>query len=162
MILRRSNGTWVVVMTFIGAYFLQIYPYPSIVAAFMPKWVVLVLMFWVIALPHRVGILVAWSVGLFLDVMEGSLLGQNALALSIVSYVLLILYQMMRMYESWQQACVIFVLVVFYQFWCNWVSSIEGLSLQQMDFILPALVTALAWTFCWNFLQKLSQILDVK
>ena len=128
----------------------------------MPKWTALIVIFWVVMLPHRIGITVSWFVGLFLDLLEGNLLGQNALALSVISYVLLILYQRMRMYALWQQSGVVFVLVGFYQLLCYWVLGISGVAFDNMYFFTPALMTALCWPVVWVVLNRVSLVFNVK
>ena len=54
----------------------------------------------VVALPDRIGLFSAWIAGFFMDVLEGSLLGLNALALALVAYLALSLYQRMRMFTG--------------------------------------------------------------
>ena len=52
---------------------------------YRPEWVPMVLIYWVMALPYRIGIGSAWIVGLVLDILEGSILGLNAMALVIIA-----------------------------------------------------------------------------
>ena len=60
----------------------------------------MVLMYWVMALPYRVGIGSAWVAGIVLDVLEGSVLGLNALGLVVIAYITLSLHQRLRMFSS--------------------------------------------------------------
>jgi rod shape-determining protein MreD len=81
----RTQGIWVIVLTFFIAYLLAIVPVPEWAMSYRPEWVPLVLIYWVMALPYRVGIGSAWIAGLVLDILEGSILGLNALALVIIA-----------------------------------------------------------------------------
>jgi rod shape-determining protein MreD len=99
----------------------------------------------VIALPQRVGIGMAWLTGLVLDLVEGTPLGENALALAVIAYLALILYQRLRMYAAWQQAGVIFVLIGINQLLCHWVQTMTARVVPTLMFLLPALVSALLW-----------------
>ncbi|RZU00973.1 rod shape-determining protein MreD [Rivibacter subsaxonicus] len=54
--------------------------------AAMPDFLALVLVFWNVHQPRRVGIGVAFVFGLFMDVHEGALLGQHALAYTLLSF----------------------------------------------------------------------------
>ena len=119
------------------------------------------LIYWVVALQHRGGIFSGWLLGIFVDLNDVSLLGQNALALSVVSYILLVLYQRMRMYDVWQQACVVFVLVGIDQLLCYWVMSIRGVGFNDMSFLISALVSALVWPWIWLFLQQVTEVFHV-
>jgi rod shape-determining protein MreD len=88
---NRAHGLWAVALSFLLAFVLSVISlpdfFPSAFSYGRPEWVAMVLIYWVIATPHRVGITVAWSCGLVVDVLKSSLLGQNALALIVVAYV---------------------------------------------------------------------------
>jgi rod shape-determining protein MreD len=51
-----------------------------------PDFVALVLLYWCTHKPHRVGIGIAWLVGIFADVADASLFGQHALAYSVLAF----------------------------------------------------------------------------
>ncbi len=139
------KGDWLIVTTFVVALFLQIIPLPIGLQWIRPEWVAMVLLYWVIAMPERVGVGVAWIMGLLIDGFEGSLLGQNAFALAIVAYIALILYQRIRMFVAWQQAFIVFVLIGLDQLLCNWAQSLQGGMSSDLQFLLPALMSALLW-----------------
>lgn len=141
----QASGGWVIVMSVLVALLLSIIPMPFWAQWGRPEWLAMVLVYWVIALPERIGVGIAWCSGLALDIIEGSPLGQNAFAISLVAYVSLVLYQRMRMYTPWQQAAVIFVLIGVYQLVSHWVQTITGVLSPNLLFLLPALVSALLW-----------------
>ena len=53
---------------------------------FFPEWVMLVVLFWSVRSPHTVGTGAAFVLGLLMDVVDGSLMGQHALAYVLLSY----------------------------------------------------------------------------
>ncbi|MFP6780976.1 MAG: rod shape-determining protein MreD, partial [Gammaproteobacteria bacterium] len=106
-----SQGTWVIAASFVAAFMLTALPLPERVVAWRPAWVALVLSYWCLALPQRIGVVIAWVIGLLLDVMHGSLLGQHAFGLSVVAYVVVIYHQQIRVYPLFRQAFVIGSLV---------------------------------------------------
>lgn len=152
---RRSNGLWVVMLTLIIALWMNIMPVPMWALAGRPEFVAIVLLYWVIALPERIGIGSAWLLGLAQDIVEGSPLGQNALALAVLAYLALILYQRLRMFTPVQQAAVIFVLVGINQLLCHWVQTLTGTASPNLLFLLPAFVSALLWPLFAAFLRLL-------
>ena len=117
--LNPANGRWVIILTLLIAILLGILPLPQWAQWGRPALVAMVIVYWVIALPERVGIGVAWLVGLVQDIVEGATLGQNALALAFLAYLSLILYQRLRMFTPVQQAAVIFVLIGLNQLLCH-------------------------------------------
>ena len=81
----RSNNLWFIGLSFFIALVFSIISLPAFVPVdfgyLRPHWVALVLIYWVIALPYRIGIAVAWVLGVILDILLGSLIGQHAIAL---------------------------------------------------------------------------------
>ena len=153
--MNQSNGGWIIATTLLLALWLAIVPLPVWAQWGRPELVAMVLVYWVIALPERVGIGIAWVVGLLQDIVEGSLLGQHALALAVLAYLALILYQRLRMYTPVQQAAVMFVLIGFNQLLCHWVETLTGTVSSTLLFLLPALVSALLWPLLSLFLRAL-------
>jgi len=110
-----ADGLGVILFSFILAAVLAAVPLPEWANVLRPAWVPLVLIYWVIAIPHRVGVISGWLVGLLLDVLVGTALGQNALALGLVAYIAYVLHMRIRVYPMWQQCLSILVLVGIYQ-----------------------------------------------
>lgn len=161
MVTSEGHGWWVIVLTLLVALLLSVMPLPLWAQWGRPEFVAIVLLYWVIALPQRVGIIVAWVVGLAQDIVEGVPLGQNALALAVLAYVALLLYQRLRMYTPLQQAGVIFVLVGLNQLLCNWVQTMTGTVSPNLQFLLPAVVSALLWPIVSEFLRLLRRAYHV-
>ena len=78
------NGV-IIIFTLLIALMASIMPMPLNADAFRPDWVLIVLMYWCMALPGRVNILTAWVMGFLLDVLLGSVLGVHAAAMAISS-----------------------------------------------------------------------------
>jgi len=156
-----SHASWVIVASFAVAFLLAVFPLPYSLLWARPEWVTLVLIYWVIALPQRVGIVVAFLVGLFLDSLEGVMLGQNALSLSVVAYLSLILYQRLRVFNMWQQAAVIFVIVGINQMVGHWLQSLAGLNTAGALFLMPVAISALLWPSIMTLLRYLRRRFQV-
>lgn len=141
----EGRGYGVILLTFFAAYVLAVLPLPEWLKWGRPEWVALALVYWTIALPHRVGITTGLLLGIGLDVLDGAVLGQNALALVVVAVLSLILYQRLRVYSIWQQAGVVFVIVGINQLICQWLQNLQGVGAQSLQFLLPAVSSALVW-----------------
>lgn len=162
MVLQQGNGTWVIALTLVLALWLSIVPLPLWAQWGRPQMVAMVLLFWIIAMPERVGIGVAWVVGLVQDVVVGAPLGQHAFALSLLAYLTLVLYQRLRMYAPVQQATVMFVLIGLHQLLCHWVQTLTGTVSPNLLFLLPALVSALLWPMVSVFLRTVRRTYSVR
>ena len=155
MVDAEGRGYGVILLTFLVAYVLAVMPLPPWLQWGRPEWVALTLIYWCIALPQRVGIATGLVLGVGLDVLEGALLGQNALALIAVALLSLILYQRLRVYSLWQQAGVVFLLVGINQLICQWLQNLEGVSALPRLFLLPAFSSALLWPVVLHTLRGL-------
>lgn len=155
MVDEKHRGGWVIGLTFLVAFVLAVFPLPQSLLWARPEWVTLVLIYWIIALPQRVGIVVSFSTGLMLDLLEGSLLGQNALSLSVVAYLSLLLYQRLRVFNMLQQVAVIFVMVGINQLVSQWLQNLTGVGAVSLLFLLPALLSALIWPAVLTLLRHL-------
>lgn len=153
-VFERSHATWVIALSFLLAGCLAMLPMPDWLLSFRPEWVVVVLIYWVVALPHRVGLGVAWLVGFFLDVLEGSLLGLNALALTLIAYMAVSLYQRLRMFTFLQQGLTVLILVGIYQLLCFWILAItDHNTAEDLSFLAGAVTSALVWPFIFVTLR---------
>lgn len=152
---RQGSGYIVIIFTFLVAAVLSVLPLPHWLQWARPEWLTLTLIYWCIALPHRVGIASGLLAGVGLDALEGAVLGQNALALVVVALLSLLLYQRLRVYSLWQQAGVVFILVGINQLICQWIQNIEGVSALPSLFLLPAVSSALLWPVVLLVLREL-------
>ena len=73
-----------IVASFALALFLNFLPWRDL--RMVPDFVALVLVFWCVRQPRLVGIGVAWTLGLVTDAGNGVLLGQHALAYSLLAF----------------------------------------------------------------------------
>ena len=150
-----GHGYGVILLTFLAVYVLAVLPLPQWLQWGRPEWVALALIYWCIALPHRIGIATGLVLGVGLDVLEGAVLGQNAFALVVVALLSLVLYQRLRVYSLWQQSAVVFILVGINQLVCQWVQNLEGVGARTVLFLLPAFSSALLWPVILHFLRSL-------
>ena len=163
VIKEKSNGVWIIVLSFFLAYLLAIVPFPDWAMNYRPEWVAMVLIYWVVALPYRVGIGSAWFAGLVLDILKGSVLGLNAAGLVIVAYVTLSLHLRFRMFSSLQQAGLVLVLIGINLFLCHWLGVMTGYtSASDMMFIMGALTSAVVWPSLFLILRQTRRSFEVR
>ena len=111
MISDRPAGTGVIIVTLLLAALLEVIPLPASIDWVRPEWMLLVLVYWVLSLPPRIGVLWGFFVGLYHDVLVGTTLGQWGLATALGAFVMLAAYKRMRVFTALQQCAVVFLLV---------------------------------------------------
>ncbi|MAQ68315.1 MAG: rod shape-determining protein MreD [Gammaproteobacteria bacterium] len=160
---EKSNGVWVIVLSFFLAYLLAIVPFPEWAMNYRPEWVPMVLIYWIMALPYRVGIGSAWCAGLILDILEGSVLGLNAIGLVIVAYVTSSIHLRFRMFSSIQQSGLVLVLLGINLFLSHWLKVITGYTAaSDMMFIMGALTSAVLWPSLFQLLRQIRRGFEVR
>ena len=160
---EKSNGLWVVALSFFLAYLLAIVPFPDWAMSYRPEWVAMVLIYWVMALPYRIGIGSAWFVGLILDILKGTVLGLNAIGLVIIAYVTLSLHLRFRMFSSIQQSGLVLVLIGLNLFLCHWLEVMTGYtSASDMMFIMSTLTSAVLWPSLFQILRHTRRSFEVR
>ena len=95
------------------AFMLNLLPWGHAVG--VPDFVALVLVFWGIHQPRKVGIGVAFFMGLLMDVHEATLLGENALAYTLLSYVAIMIHRRVLWFPVMTQALHVFPLLLLTQ-----------------------------------------------
>lgn len=110
-----------------------------------PDWIAMVLIYWIMSHPDRVGVGSAWVTGLFADVLTGRLLGQHALAYSVIAYLTLRWHKRLRFYSLPQQCLWILILLLIGQLLVLWTQNSKGVESMQWSYWLPSLSGALIW-----------------
>jgi len=100
-LLPASNAF--IVLSLLAALLLDWLPWHGIWLALRPDFVALVLLYWCTHKPFRVGIGIAWMVGVFADVADASLFGQHALAYTVLAFGGVVLHRRMQMFDLRQQ-----------------------------------------------------------
>ena len=76
---------WATILCFfVVALVMELAPWPAGFQAFKPSWLILVLLYWTLALPDRVSIGWAFLLGVLWDIVLGSILGVHALVLRLL------------------------------------------------------------------------------
>lgn len=152
----RYQHMIVIALTLLSAFVLTILPLPKWIVWWRPMWVFMVLLFWMIMEPDYVGVGVSFIVGLWVDLLLGTLLGQHALLFSIVAYFALTFQIQIRNFPLWQQTIVVLSLGFLILLLQCLVLGIIGQSTNGR-YWLPVLSTALFWPWLYFLLRECQQ-----
>ena len=149
-------------LTIIGAFMLAIMPLPDWAVEFRPDWVTLVLIYWAMATPTRIGVTMAWFTGLLLDVSYGTLMGQHAIGMVLVIYVIHLQHQRLRVASLLQQAIVIFFLLLVKQLLSLWVDGMLGRAPDSWLYFMPTITSTLLWPWTYLILRDLRRKFSIE
>lgn len=100
----RPRHAWVLPVSLLLALLLGLLPLPEMLQPLRPYWLALVMAYWVIEGNDRVGLGVAFAVGLVADIAFGGLLGEQALRLVVMTFILQRFRTQLRFFPMAQQA----------------------------------------------------------
>lgn len=144
-----QKNSWVAYAYFlltIGlAMVLKVMSVSSFLDVLNPDWILLVLVYWSMAVPERFGVFIAMSVGLMTDVLTGRMLGQYALIYAVIAYFSVKEHRRLRQYPIIQQCGVIFFFLIFARFTVFGIESLKAGNRMEISFWYPLFTSVLAW-----------------
>ncbi len=152
----------IILLTFLVALMASIMPLPLSVDAFRPDWVLVVLLYWCLALPTRVNVITAWVMGFILDVLLGSTLGVHAGAMAISVYIVAGNFQKIRNFSVWQQAMIVGVLSALYHLIVFWLQRFLTDAIFLPSYLYPVLTTIVLWPWAFLLLRKIRRNFRIK
>lgn len=159
---QSAKRSWIAWLTILLGLLCQIMPMPSIAVYWRPSWLLLVLIYWSMALPHRFNIFTALTFGIVLDILLGSPLGVHSLAFSLVIYVVALHFQRLRNFPIWQQSIVIGLLICFAQLVIFWLEFFINSAQFGFKLFLPGLFSALLWPWIFMILRRVRRSYKVR
>jgi len=156
MLSPQLNLYFVILVSLLAALLLSVYPLPMEFRWWRPEFVLMVALYWIFFMPIRVSFTFLCLLGMFQDLLEGVPFGQHSLGLVIVAYIAILSYQRVRNFSIWRQSGWIFILIGIAQLTDNWVQGMAGRPLSGIQFLYPALTSALLWPACNWWLNSMT------
>jgi rod shape-determining protein MreD len=151
--INNTFGFGRIILTIVLAMALRIAPWPGFINTINPDWVLLSLIYWSLAVPERTGIFHAWTFGLLTDVLMGRLIGQYALAYSLVIYICLKLHKRLRQFPIIQQGLFIFFCLLLSQLLLFLIKNLQHPAQLKAAFWLPVFTGTLCWPLVFTVLR---------
>ena len=149
-----ANNGIIILFSLLIALVASIMPMPLKVDAFRPDWVLIVLVYWSLALPNRVSVLTAWVMGLLLDVLLGSVLGVHAAAMAISVYISAVNFQKIRNFSVWQQSLIVGVIAALYHLLVFWMQRMLTDIVFLPIYLYPVVTAMVIWPWVFLLLRK--------
>jgi rod shape-determining protein MreD len=152
---HTQSRHYVIALTLLIGFILTIMPLPEWASSYRPQWVALILIYWCMAMPERIGVGISWSTGFLLDVLTGTLLGQHALGFSVIAYIMLKLHLRVRVMPLRQQVFTIFILLLVERLLALWSTGAAGYPTPSLLYWITPLISTLLWPWVFIVLRDL-------
>lgn len=159
---KQRLAWWWFVGTLVFALMSMLLPLPDALEPFKPYWPALILLYWALESEGRVTLGLAFSVGLFADVLNGVLLGEQALRLCALVFIALRFRSRLRFFPMWQQALAVMALLLNDRFLLLIVRMLAGASLPPVTWWISPFVGAALWPFLFLLLDDLRARLRIQ
>jgi rod shape-determining protein MreD len=147
---RREHSFFVPAFSLVLTLALSVVPLGAL-APFRPDFVAVVLLFWSFTAPRRFSLLTAFWIGLLLDALTGSLLGQHPLALLVIVYLAERFHLRIRVFPLSQLAIVVLLLLGLYEFILFWIDGVADRTVPLIERWSPPLTGTLLWLALFTF-----------
>lgn len=141
----RHGSPSFVYSTLAAGFMLNLLPWSGVGLLLRPDFLLLVLLYWLIRTPYLCNIGVAWLMGMLMDLADGSLFGQHALAYVITAFLALLFQRRITLFSRLQQAGLIFAFLLAYQLVLLVLKLFNGAEAPTWGYFLPAVTGLLLW-----------------
>ncbi|MEE9342343.1 MAG: rod shape-determining protein MreD [Gammaproteobacteria bacterium] len=162
MIRARRQGGSFILFSFALSLLLSVIALPEGFSQYRPDMTGLVLIYWCLFIPERISVGTGWLVGLCLDILKNTLLGQHALGLAIMAFFANTLHRQIRVYPFWQQAGSVLIFLLVHQLISLWVNSLTGQHIAGWPYWIPSLAGIALWPFLYAILHTMQRFFSIK
>ena len=149
--MTRTPSSWLVYGSFIASLLVMVVPLPTGIDLARPYLLAMLLCYWMLEAPDHVGLGIAFIAGLAADLVSGTLLGEQALRLVVLAFLVQRFRARLRFFPLWQQALAVFALLLNDRLialaialargdgmppWGTWLSPVVGFALWPWLFLL--------------------------
>ena len=150
---RELKNQLLILLTLFIALYIDSYLFSSDFQMLKPTFVLLTLIYWNMALPDRIGIMAALTFGIFVDFIEGSLLGLHGVLFVLITYVCQRFFYQFRVSPLWRQSFIIFFLFILYKqvFALDFVNTNQDITnFLDISFLFSSFLFALFSALMWS------------
>lgn len=149
-----SKPFFIFILCILGAMCLMILPLPKWANWFRPQWVFLILIYWIAFVPSSIGLGTVWILGLLIDLLTGTVLGQHAFTFVVTLYILMRVHPQFHVFPIWQQTLIVALLSLLNLALQYWIISLIGLHPGTWAYWYPAISNTIIWPWLAQFLQS--------
>jgi rod shape-determining protein MreD len=155
VILLPVRPAFIVFTLFVGL-MVNLLPWSGWVLALKPDFVALVVLYWCIHQPRKIGFTAAWLLGLTMDIADGSLFGQHALAYSVLAYAGIVLHRRVLRFTMKDQILHVIPLLLANDLIVLAIRKLAGADFPGLSYFVGSLIAGALWPIM-SYLLRLPQ-----
>ena len=141
----------IILITIILGLFLTLITLP--LGYYAPEWMLLVVIYWAIAMPSNNKMFLAFLSGIIVDIVFGQALGVSSLFYVVLIYFILRLYNSLRYMTIAQQAVVLFFFIFIKQHLLVWLYYIIDRNIDYQALLVGSIISAFVWPLIYYTLR---------
>lgn len=161
---RNSSGPvalGVSVSAFV-ALVLTVVQLPGWLFYFWPDWIAIVVAYWALVTPKRVGPFVGFVIGTLLEVLFVRKFGVLGFGLATLAFIVNATSQQLRALSIWQQMISMGVFISFFKLLTGWLSGLVSGFTITSEYWYSLLGSVLIWPFAYILLEELRRVVRVR
>ena len=145
-----KNQLWIY-LSLVLAVAVDNFVFPESILQWKPMLTLLVLIYWNMALPDKVGILEALLFGLIMDLLNGSILGLHGLLFVLITYICQRFFYQFRVSPIWQQSVILFFLFFIFKmtFSFDFLDVSTGMNIADSLYLTNSFIFSLISSIFW-------------
>ncbi len=134
---------------------IELYALPGFLSAFRPAILAMLLIYWMLEFPNRVGFFLAFVYGVIHDLSTLSILGEHAFRYAFIAFVVLRFRARLRFFPVWQQALAVMLILGIDQFVVVLLNAIFDMPLLSWSLLLTPLISMLLWPWLYVLMDSI-------
>ncbi len=162
---NETSSLRLAVGVFISAFValvLTVVQLPSWIFYFWPDWIAIVVAYWALVSPNRVGPFVGFIIGTLLEVLFVRKFGVLGFGLATLAFIVNGTSQQLRALSIWQQMVSIGVFVGIFKLLTGWLSGLVAGFTITPEYWYSLLGSVLIWPFAYILLEELRRAVRIR
>ena len=141
---------------------LMVVQLPDWLYNFWPDWVALVLIYWALAVPSRIGPFMGFVIGTILEVMLVRKFGVLGLGFAVLAFIANSANQQLRMMTLWQQTLLIALFMLAFKIITGWLYGIVSDFTISREYWFSLLGNMFVWPFLFILMEEIRRALRIR
>lgn len=129
---------------------------------FWPDWIALIIVYWALMVPHRIGPLIGFIIGTLLEVLFVRKFGVLGFGLATLAFIVNTTHRQLRALSVWQQMVLVGLFIAIFKLLTGWLYGLVSDFTITSEYWYSILGGLLVWPFIFILLEELRRKFRVR